>query len=161
VKLGLHVSYIFIKRRNPAQGVRQKAFLFSAMTSLIKEKAAKGASKVAFKVTDNADGDSSSGSEGNEYGQKYILRVTAGPSYDPGTHVPITVNGNEATAVENEFMKANVKVRIRGYQGLPRTSPSHTPYFDHPMHSEDQYSVGFSFVPKVDLAGDELWWGED
>jgi hypothetical protein len=129
------------------------------MTS-IKEKATKGTSKIASKVSDSSDS-YRSGSGTDEYCEKYILRVTAGPSYDPATHVPITVNGHEPTPVENEFMNAKVKVRIRGYQGLPRTSPSPTPYFDHPMHLDDQYSVGFSFVPKVDLAGDELWWGND
>lgn len=128
--------------------------------SSIKDKAAKGVLKATAKVTDNSDSSSTSSNALDEYGEKYILRVTAGPSYDPATHVEMVVNGNEATAVENEFMKAKVKVRIRGYRGLPRASPSHTPYFDHPMHLDDQYSVGFSFVPKVDLPGDELWWGK-
>jgi len=126
------------------------------MASLIKEKAA----KVADKVTNGHESESDSGSGIDEYGQKYILRVTAGPGYDPATHVPIIVNGQEATTVENEFVRANIKVRIRGFSGLPRASPSHTPYFDHPTHKDTQYSVGFSFVPKVDLPGDELWWGK-
>jgi hypothetical protein len=129
------------------------------MASIIKDKAAKEVSKVAAKFTDDDTGESSS-SGTDENGEKYILRVTAGPGYDPATHVPISVNGEHATQVENEYMRASVKVRIRGYCGLPRSSRSHTPYFDHPMHVDDQYSVGFSFVPSVDLPGDELWWGK-
>lgn len=131
------------------------------MASKLKEKAVHGASKLSEKVTDATIPDTASSSSSNSdvtSREKYVLKVTAGPSYDTATHVPVVVNGNEATSFENEFMKVKVKVRIRGYQGLPRTSPSHSPYFDHPMHVKDQYSVGFSFVPKMDLPGDELWW---
>jgi hypothetical protein len=103
--------------------------------------------------------DSSSGPEG--YGEKYILRVSAGPSYDESTHQPVVVNGEMPTAFENEFMTTKLKVRIRGYNGLPRSSSSHSPYFDHPMHSKDQYSVGFSFVPKKDLDAVHAVWGND
>lgn len=73
--------------------------------------------------------------------------------------MPIIVNGKDAVTIENEFVHAKVKVRIRGFSGLPRESPSHTPYFDDPAHTDTQYSVGFSSVPKFDIAGDELWWG--
>lgn len=130
------------------------------MASALKDKASKGASKVASKITDDqGDVESGSSSGTDEYGEKYILRVTAGPGYDPANHVPIIVNGRDATSVENEYIHAKVKVRIRGYSGLPRESSSHSPYFDHPTRSDTQYSVGFSFVPKVDIPGDELWWG--
>lgn len=120
------------------------------MASKIKSKISKAASKVGG----GEDSSSSGGAEG--YSEKYILRVSAGPSYDTSTHIPVIVNGTEPTSFENQYMKSSVKVRIRGYQGIPRNSPSHTPYFDHPMHTKDQYSVGFSFVPKVDLNGEDL-----
>ncbi|TID26555.1 hypothetical protein E2P81_ATG01025 [Venturia nashicola] len=97
--------------------------------------------------------------EGN--GDKYILRISAGPSYDISTHQYLPVNSEVPTAFENEFMTTKLKVRIRGYNGLPRTSSSHSPYFDHPMHSRDQYSIGFSFVPKKDLDAVHAAWGND
>jgi hypothetical protein len=94
----------------------------------------------------NSDSAESSGSETTP--EKYLLRVSAGPSYDTSTHLPVIVNGDTPTAFENEFMTVKVKVRIRNYNGLPRSSTSHSPYFDDPRHAKDQYSVGFSFVPK-------------
>lgn len=103
--------------------------------------------------------DDSSGPEG--YGEKYILRISAGPSYHLSTHQYVAVNSETPTAFENEYMTTKLKVRIRGYNGLPRTSTSHSPYFDHPMHSKDQYSIGFSFVPKKDLDAVHAAWGND
>jgi hypothetical protein len=96
-----------------------------------------------------SDSTDSSGSETSR--EKYMLRVSAGPSYDTSTHKPVIVNGDTPTAFENEFMTVKVKVRIRNYNGLPRESPSHSVYFDDPRHAKDQYSVGFSFVPKKDF----------
>lgn len=49
---------------------------------------------------------------------KYRLLVTAGPSYDASTHRTVLVNSNEATSFENDFMRANVKVRVKDYTGL-------------------------------------------
>jgi hypothetical protein len=99
-----------------------------------------------------SDSAESSSSETSREREKYMLRVSAGPSYDTATHKPVIVNGNTPTAFENEFMTVKVKVRIRNYNGLPRESPSHSPYFDDPRHAKDQYSVGFSFVPKKDFS---------
>lgn len=100
-----------------------------------------------------------SGPEGP--GEKYILRISAGPSYDLSTHQYVPVNSEIPTAFENEFMTTKLKVRIRGYTGLPRASTSHSPYFDHPMHTRDQYSIGCSFVPKKDLDAIHAAWGND
>jgi hypothetical protein len=104
---------------------------------------------------------SSNGSGSETPTEKYILRVSAGPSYDTSTHKPVIVNGDTPTAFENEYMTTKVKVRIRNYKGLPRTSPSHSPYFDDPRHSKDQYSIGFSFVPKRDIPAAGTVWGND
>lgn len=92
---------------------------------------------------------------------KYMLLVTAGPSYDPATHKTVAVNADDAVAFENEFMRVKLKVRIRDFVGLPEGSEKTTPYFDDPLHEKDQYSVGFSFVPKVDIPADETVWGND
>ena len=87
--------------------------------------------------------------------------VTAGPSYDKSTHKVVGVNTGEAVSFENEFVRAKVKVRIRGYRGLPGRCPPTSPYFDDPWHAKDQYSVAFSFVPKQDLPSLDTVWGND
>jgi len=114
---------------------------------------------------------------------EYLLRVTAGPSYDLKTHHVVPVNGPEALAFENKFMFTKVKVRIRDYKGvlyeggcftpceelnispfrlgLPSGSAPVGPYFSNPVHKDDQYSIGFSFVPKVSIANRDLVWGND
>jgi hypothetical protein len=58
-------------------------------------------------------------------------------------------------------MTCYLSVKIRDYHGLPHNSPSTTPYFSHPMHTSDRYSIGFSFVPKKDIPGKDLVTGFD
>jgi hypothetical protein len=93
--------------------------------------------------------------------EKYLLQVSAGPSYDETTHVPVVVNSNVPTLVENEFMKAAIHVRIRSYQGLPLQAPSSSTYFSHASRLREQYSIGFSFVPKMDIPSTHTLWGND
>jgi uncharacterized protein DUF1769 len=93
--------------------------------------------------------------------EKYLLRVSAGPSYDESTQLPVLVNGHFATPFENEFMKGNIKVRIRDYKGLPLYSPQSSAYFEHPSRSKEQYSISFSFVPKIDINAADTLWGND
>lgn len=94
--------------------------------------------------------------------ERFRLRVTAGPSYDRSTHKPLYVNGPEAFECENEFIRVKLKLRVRGeWHGLPTHGDKVTPYFDDPMHAKDQYSIGFSFVPKVDLPSLHSRWGND
>jgi hypothetical protein len=93
--------------------------------------------------------------------EKYRLVVTAGPSYDKSSHKVVAVNTGEAVTIENQFVRARVKVRIRGFRGLPSRCPSSSPYFDDPSHAKDQYSVAFSFVPKQDLPSLHTVWGND
>ncbi|KAF2194070.1 DUF1769-domain-containing protein, partial [Zopfia rhizophila CBS 207.26] len=92
---------------------------------------------------------------------KYLLQITAGPSYDTAMHKEVTVNGPDAHIIDNDVMTCWLKVRIRDYHGLPRGSPSTNNYFDHPMHKSDRYSIGFSFVPKKDIPGNDLVTGFD
>ncbi|PVI02853.1 DUF1769-domain-containing protein [Periconia macrospinosa] len=92
---------------------------------------------------------------------KYLLKVTAGPSYDTSTHKEVAVNGNDAHVIENDLMTCYLKVKIRDYHGLPRGSPSSSDYFSHPLHTSDRYSIGFSFVPKRDIQGNDLVTGFD
>lgn len=106
-----------------------------------------------------AESDDSQSSDKNA--KKYVLRVAAGPSYDASTHHPVYVNTDEPCVFENEFVRVKVKVRIRGYHGLPKGSKEHSSYFDDPMHAKDQYSIAFSFVPKQDLPSKDTVWGND
>jgi len=60
---------------------------------------------------------SSTGSTPPTTTEKYMLRVTAGPSYDANTHKLVMVNGEEACSFESEFMSASVKVRVKDFNG--------------------------------------------
>lgn len=122
--------------------------------------------KTASKITEKSLGDlSTSEDEDHELdmamAEKYMLRVTAGPSYDWSEQKPVFVNTDTPTVFENEFMRSSIKVRIKGYEGLPRGSRPYSPYFEHPMHAKDQYSIEFSFVPKKDLESLDVVWGND
>lgn len=92
---------------------------------------------------------------------KYLLEVTAGPSYSASEHVQVNVNSDEATPVSSDLLDAWIKVRIKAYHGLPKGSPSTSSYFEHPLHASDRYSVSFSFVPKRDISGNDLIMGFD
>lgn len=102
-----------------------------------------------------------SNSTAKQEADKYRLLVTAGPSYDTSTHQVVRVNTDTPTYIENDFLRAKIKVRIRGFKGLPSSSPSSSPYFDDPLHEKDQYSVAASFVPKRDLESKDVIWGND
>lgn len=45
--------------------------------------------------------------------------------------------------------------------GLPEGSPSDCSYFQHPNHTYDRYSISFTFVPKKEINGDDLVFGND
>lgn len=83
-------------------------------------------------------------------GDKYIIRVTAGSSYDVDTHKEVPVNSPELTKISNEHMDIELNVRIQNYTGLPRNSPTTSAYFSQPPHdyNKDQYSISFRFTPK-------------
>ncbi|POS72717.1 hypothetical protein DHEL01_v208890 [Diaporthe helianthi] len=82
---------------------------------------------------------------------KYILRVTAGPSYDLADHTEVPVNRPTPVKISTEKMDVELNVRIQNYHGLPRNSPTTSPYFDQEPHSrnKDQYSIAFQFTPKA------------
>ncbi|KAH7324369.1 hypothetical protein B0I35DRAFT_424006 [Stachybotrys elegans] len=81
--------------------------------------------------------------------EKYILRVTAGPGYDESQHVQVPVNKPETVHIKHELAEIELNVRVQNYQGLPRDSPSTSPYFAQEPHAynQDQYSIGFRFTP--------------
>jgi len=95
--------------------------------------------------------------------EKYKLVVTAGPAYDLSQHEVVKVNQDKSLYVENDFIRAKVSVRVKGFggRGLPSESPASSAYFDDPLHAKDQYSIGFSFVPKQDIPSQDTVWGND
>ncbi|PVH96628.1 DUF1769-domain-containing protein, partial [Periconia macrospinosa] len=93
--------------------------------------------------------------------EQYILKVTAGPTYDTSTHTSVPVNTEKPISISSEHLDAKVTVRIKDYRGLPKDSPSTSPYFSHPSHPYDRYSISFSFTPKSPISGADLVFGND
>ncbi|KAK0749722.1 hypothetical protein B0T18DRAFT_479631 [Schizothecium vesticola] len=103
----------------------------------------------------------------------YLLRVTAGPSYDPATHVPVPVNSPSTIPIAHPEMAIDLAVRIQNYRGLPPSAPATSPYFDAEPHKSngDLYSIAFRFTPKPPagaqggagegISGDDLQFGND
>lgn len=81
---------------------------------------------------------------------KYILRVTAGPTYNLDDHTEVPVNSADPIKITTEHMDLELNVRIQNYKGLPHKSPSTSPYFDQEPHNrnKDQYSISMRFTPK-------------
>jgi hypothetical protein len=90
---------------------------------------------------------------------KYILSVTAGPSYTDQT--PIIVNSEKATHIDSSKCSVNLTARIQNYRGLPEGSAKTSPYFSHPLHTSDLYSLAFDFTLKEDISGHDLVFGND
>ncbi|EUC41496.1 hypothetical protein COCMIDRAFT_8809 [Bipolaris oryzae ATCC 44560] len=93
--------------------------------------------------------------------EQYMLRVTAGPTYDVSKHEAVPVNREKPVSILSDHIDAKVHMRIKDYRGLPEGSPSTSPYFSTPQHPYDRYSISFSFTPKQDIAGDKLVFGND
>lgn len=109
---------------------------------------------------------------------EYLLQVTAGPFYDPASHQVVAVNSGTPTKVQSPLCDAYISVRVQNYRGeydsivvwicahdddvgLPRGSPTTSPYFSYPPHTHDQYSISFSFVPHRTISGKSLVFGND
>ncbi|KAF3048661.1 hypothetical protein E8E11_000376 [Didymella keratinophila] len=92
---------------------------------------------------------------------KYLLQVTAGPTYESKTHSQVSVNSPEVQKVDNDLATSYLRVRIKDYHGLPKDAPENCQYFNHPLHTSDRYSIAWSFVPKRDISGTELVMGFD
>ncbi|KAI0160607.1 hypothetical protein GGR57DRAFT_388197 [Xylariaceae sp. FL1272] len=81
---------------------------------------------------------------------KYIIRVTAGSDYNIDHQVEVPVNSAETTKISNDLIDAEINVRVKTYHGLPRNSPTTSPYFSLEPHisNNDQYSLAIRFTPK-------------
>ncbi|KAF2476680.1 DUF1769-domain-containing protein [Lindgomyces ingoldianus] len=95
------------------------------------------------------------------YHENYILRVTAGHSYNPKTHQDVHVNSEKPVNISSDHIDAQIHIRIKDYRGLPPKSPSSSPYFYTPQHPYDRYSISFSFTPKSHISGHHLVFGND
>lgn len=109
---------------------------------------------------------------------KRRLKVTAGADYNLKAHQAVPVNG-ETTRIENEHAIVSLCVRIQDYTGnipsrlfsqgaklinqigYPENSPSTSPYFNHPLHEKDLYSICFSIIFKERVNGNNLVFGND
>src|SRR3954447_18470901 len=91
----------------------------------------------------------------------YRLRVTAGTSYDVSTHKVVPVNAPQTMTFETSSIILLLAVRIRKFTGFPPNSPEASSSFEHPLHTSDQYSIPFSLIPKTDIKGSDLVFGND
>lgn len=99
--------------------------------------------------------------DGPAHHSQYRLRVTAGPAYDVDTHKVVPVNCPETLTFETEHMIITLAVRLKNFTGFPSSSPQTSSYFEHDLHKGDQYSISFAFVPKEDISGGDLVFGND
>ncbi|KAF4120393.1 Protein of unknown function (DUF1769) [Geosmithia morbida] len=83
--------------------------------------------------------------------EHYTLLVTAGPGYDVKDHVQVAVNDPKPIRISSDLADIDLNVRIKDYNGLPKGSPSTSPYFESGPHADnnDQYSLCFRFTPKA------------
>lgn len=88
--------------------------------------------------------------------EKYLLRITAGPTYDPETHVTVPVNKPETVKIASSRADVELNVRIKNYRGLPPDSPPTSEYFSRGTHADDgdQYSISLRFTPRRPAAAD-------
>ncbi|KNB17420.1 hypothetical protein FOXG_15459 [Fusarium oxysporum f. sp. lycopersici 4287] len=82
--------------------------------------------------------------------ENYILRITAGPDYDQSQQVEVPVNTAKPVTIKSDRADIELSVRVNDYKGLPRNSPTTSPYFSTEPHAynRDQYSISFRFTPK-------------
>lgn len=112
-------------------------------------------------MTDTPKSTASEGVDQASAHSRYRLKVTAGPAYDLSTHQVVHVNSPKTNTFENDHIILSVAVRVRNFTGFPPSSPETSPYFEHSLHTSDQYSISFRFIPKVDIPGHELVFGND
>ncbi|KAF1828027.1 hypothetical protein BDW02DRAFT_603874, partial [Decorospora gaudefroyi] len=48
--------------------------------------------------------------------ENYILRVTAGPTYNPSNHIAVPVNSSQPTHITSDLIDAKLHIRIKDYR---------------------------------------------
>jgi hypothetical protein len=72
------------------------------------------------------------------------LRVRAGPSYDPSTHVVVNVNDAEhPTSIDSEWFTGHVVVRVKDYDGVPGQNGVIAEDEDYFKETKDTCSIMF------------------
>ncbi|KAH2909923.1 hypothetical protein V6Z96_004472 [Aspergillus fumigatus] len=92
---------------------------------------------------------------------KYRLKVTAGAEYNPESHKIVPVNRDQTLRIESGLATVSLCVRIQNFTGYPDDSPKTHPYFSHPLHRNDQYSISFAIVFKKPVNSNDLIFGND
>lgn len=111
--------------------------------------------KDAFTKYTGGDVSSETSDVGNPL--SYLLKVTAGTTYETSTKHQVIINGPPCDVDD----KCKLNVRVQEYRGLPRDAPDHSPYFEDPSRKKDTYSLGFSWVPEEDVSAEDLVWGNE
>ncbi|CEJ88450.1 hypothetical protein VHEMI04726 [[Torrubiella] hemipterigena] len=104
--------------------------------------------------------------------EKYVLRISAGSSYDESDHVVVPINSVDPISIKGDKGDIELNVRIQGYNGLPINSPDTSPYFSTEPHAynQDQYSISLRFTPHksasagaddAGINGNDLQFGND
>jgi hypothetical protein len=57
--------------------------------------------------------------------EQYMLKVTAGPTYNTKDHQDVLVNTEKPVHISSDLIDAKVHMRIKDYRGTP--SPTYTP----------------------------------
>lgn len=87
----------------------------------------------------------------------YLLKVTAGTTYENSAEHQVIINGPPCNVDE----KCKLSVRVQEYRGLPKSAPDHSPYFNDSNRKKDTYSLGFSWIPGKDVSAEDLVWGNE
>ena len=83
------------------------------------------------------------------------LRIRAGPSYDPSTHVIVNVNDpEEPTLIQSENFTGHIVVRVRDYAGVPGKNGIIEE--DEEYFSETQDSSSIMFGGWFEVKGKQL-----
>jgi hypothetical protein len=60
--------------------------------------------------------------------EQYMLRVTAGATYDTTTHQDVPVNSEQPVHITSDLLTAKLHMRIKDYRGLFLPSCYPTPH---------------------------------
>lgn len=68
--------------------------------------------------------------------EQYILKVTAGATYDTSKHEDVHVNTEKPVNISSEHLDARIQVRIKDYRGMSvlMSHPSTRQHPNNPAH---------------------------
>ncbi|PYH98103.1 DUF1769-domain-containing protein [Aspergillus ellipticus CBS 707.79] len=94
------------------------------------------------------------------------LKITAGTSYSPSTHQPVSVNSTQPFHLESDLISTDLWVRIQDFTHPSPQSSKTNPYFTSSPHhprNKNLYSLTFTlrFPPRTTVNGNALLFGND